>query len=252
MISPKLEKLINLAYSDSPNEAGQSARMAVSLMMREGIGFEELLFDPSKFHLEALVTLARPYSVRTTKTPTEAQKLFAELLAKTNEVYNPKSKPSSSDSSDQSEYLRTREERLKQREKVLKQKEENVKHREHRLRFTEQRNEQSKQGRAEPKTKAKQESYSSKSEWFKSSHNIKYINNHFLNKCITRPFRTIQLFFVSLFYGMFHSFLINIALFFAIFFGFEFTYHPGIISFFFIVAFPFMVWKSYRLYDTWY
>lgn len=249
MISSKLEKLINLASSDNPNEAEQSSKMAVSLMKREGVSFDDLLLSSSKFRLEALITLARSYSVRTTKTSSEAQRLFAELLAKTNEAYNPTQKPDRSDSSDKSEHLRTQAERLRQKEVALKKKEEELKHREHRFRFAERRSEHPGKNSEKPNTKAKQES---RNPSFETSHNIRYIKNHFLNKCIKRPFRTSQLFLVSLVYGMFHSLLINIVLFIAIIFGFEFTYHPGMISFFFIVAFPFMVWKSLRLYSTWY
>lgn len=249
MISSKLEKLINLASSDNPNEAEKASKMAVSLMIREGVAFNELLKDPSKFYLESLVTLARSYSVRTTQTGSESQKLFAQILGKVNQAYNKPEEEkvsASSNSPDKSEYLRTQEQRLKEREEALKRKEQDLEHREHRFKFEKKR--------AEPQQEKKQaRSRKENRAGRNTSHNVRYIKNNFLHMLVTRPFRMMHLFLRSLIYGIFHSLLINIAIFSGIiFFGLDFTYYPGIISFFFIVAFPFMVWKSYRLYDTWY
>lgn len=90
-MSTQLLKLVQQASSDNPNEVANASKMAVSLMVRESLSFDDFLqlIDPQKYKASSLVAIAQAYAKRTSSNSFEESEQFNEYLEKISKQYSP-------------------------------------------------------------------------------------------------------------------------------------------------------------------
>ena len=201
----KIKKLINQASSQEPAETLQASKMASALMVREGVNFADLLKYKDELYLDGLMSTARVYAQRTTKTHTEAQKLSASIYQQINEAYN---KPSTKADNNYQEKARLQREweELERKTKALREKEEEIKR--------EQQTE-------EPIYAT---FFKNEPQKHRTSHNIR-IGNYFLRMLILHPFLTFRLFIRSFFQALIVSLLIMVfVMIFSVLFDMDLTF----------------------------
>jgi hypothetical protein len=206
----KLKKLINQASSQEAAESMQASKMASALMVRKGVSFADLLKYKDKLYIDGLMSTARAYAIKTTKTHMEAQKISASLYQQINEAYNNPS--TKTDNYQEKIRLQQEREKLERKAQELRQKEADIFERE----------QQNTQQAEEPiyATDFRNEPQKSR-----TSHNITR-TNYFLRMLIKHPILTARLFLKSLVSALVVSFAFMVLIFIlSIIFDMDFTFN---------------------------
>ncbi|HHH14306.1 MAG TPA: hypothetical protein ENJ78_01200 [candidate division WWE3 bacterium] len=207
----KIKKLINQASSQEPAETLQASKMASALMVREGVNFSDLLKYKDELYLDGLMSTARVYAQRTTKTHTEAQKLSASIYQQINEAYNKSSIKADNNYQEKARLQREREE-LERKAQELRQKEADIFKKE----------QQSTHQQTEDPIYATD--FKNEPQKYRTSHNIR-IGNYFLRMLILHPFLTFRLFIRSFFQALIVSLLIMVfVMIFSVLFDMDLTF----------------------------